>query len=116
MRNKLSLLCVCVLVIFALISCKKEIITCTITSPADEAIFKENQSIPVLVEASTTKGSIIQVQIFIDDDPIASLTETPYEFTIPANTIPVGIHTLAAMAYTSEGNREVAAIFITITK
>jgi hypothetical protein len=113
MKNRFFFLSV--FLILTLSNCKKEKITCIITSPEDFAVFSEDQSIPVTVEASTTKGSIIQVQIFVNDSAILSLTAAPYHFTIPPKTISVGnMITLSAVAYSSEGNQEVAAIFIDV--
>jgi len=112
MKNKLFFLSV--LCLLTLNSCKNEKMTCIITSPKADAIFSEYQSIPITVEASTTKGSIIQVQIVVDDEVIESLTKPPYNFTIPSGTIPVGMHILSAEAFSSGGNSEVAAIYITI--
>jgi hypothetical protein len=90
-----------------------------ITSPIPDpdegsAVFYENQSIPVTVEASTTKGSIKQVVIYVDDDVIDSKLSPPYNFTIAEWTIQPGLHALTAVAYSSEGNSEVAEIYITI--
>jgi len=95
--------------------CKKEVITCTITYPENNAVFPINQSIPVTVEASTTKGSIIQVQLTFDNSAIQSLTEPPYNFTIPADSVStLGIHTICVEAYNSEKMREAAFISISI--
>jgi len=68
----------------------------------------------VIVEASTNKGSIIQVQILVDGEVIESRTESPYHFTIPPYTVPVGMRTLSAEAYSSERNLEVDAMLIKI--
>ncbi|MCL2167988.1 MAG: Ig-like domain-containing protein [Lentimicrobiaceae bacterium] len=112
MKNKLFLLFF--LFIFILNSCVKEKIVCTITSPAENSMFSLSQSIEVNVEASTTKGSIIQVQLLVDDEAIQSLTKEPYQFTIPPKTIPVGLHLITAVAYNSMNNQEVANVYITI--
>ena len=112
---KYRLFFLCVFTLLALSSCKNEQITITITSPADGAIFSRNQSVPVNVKASTTKGSIIQVQIFIDDsEPFASRTATPYNFIIPPDTMSAGLHIISATAYSSGKNQEMAAIMIKI--
>ncbi|MCL1850565.1 MAG: Ig-like domain-containing protein [Bacteroidetes bacterium] len=116
MKNKLFFLSV--ILLFTLSSCN-EVITCTITSPVPDAEgkleFYKHQEIPVTVEASTTKGSIIQVEILVDEDVIQSLTKPPYNFTIPENTIEPGLHhILTAVAFSSRGNREVSAMYFTI--
>ena len=116
MKQKLLLLWIASLLLFS--SCN-EVITCIITSPApttlDEFVaFYENQSIFVSVDASTTKNTIRQVQLFVDEDVIFSTLTSPYNFTIPPGTIAPGLHILSAVAHSSGGNREVAAIYINI--
>ena len=113
MKSKQILLCVFTLLLFTLSSCKEEKIKCKITSPENEAEFWRSQSIPVTVEASTNKGSLIQVQILLDDQVIGSCVDTPYHFTIPAKTASTGMHYLTAAAYSSD-NLEVNNIFIII--
>jgi len=113
MKHKLILLSVFSFILITISSCKEEKIKCEITSPKNEAEFWESQSIPVTVDASTNKGSLIQVQIFVDDKVVESRTEPPYEFTIPAKTVSPGMHYLTAAAYSSN-NQEVHSIFIII--
>jgi len=115
MKNKFLILYITILSILALNSCNNEAITCKITSPKNEAEFwkKRDIVIPVTVSATTNRGSIIQVQVFIDDDVVGSLTEPPYNFTIPIDSLPARTHYLTAVAYSSS-NQEVDAIFITI--
>ena len=100
--------------LFIFCGCVKEVIECNITTPENYATFLKYESIRVDVEASTTKGSIIQVVLLVDDKVIDSLREEPYNFTIPPDTISAGEHILYAAAYNSQQNREVAMIHITI--
>jgi hypothetical protein len=93
------------------------VITCVITTPKADAEFNQYQTIYVNVEASTNKGSIIQVQIIVDDEIRKSYSRpmpSAYNDTILPGTLPVGLHVLSAVAYSSEGNSEVAAIYFTI--
>ena len=113
MKFKQILLCVFTLLLFTLSSCKEEKIKCKIISPENEAEFWKSEIIPVTVEASINKGSLLQVEIFVDDSVIVSRTEPPYNFTIPAKTISPGLHYLTAVAYSSN-NQEVDNIFIKI--
>ena len=115
MKHKLILLSVFTVLLFTLSSCKEEKIKCKITSPKNEAEFWKSESIPVTVEASTNKGSIIQVEIFVDDQVIASRVDTPYHFTIPAKAAAPGMRYLTAVAYNSD-NWEVDNLFIIINE
>jgi hypothetical protein len=81
--------------------------------------FSENESIPVTVEASTTKGAILQVDISVLDkndtiEVIKSFLSQPYQFTIQPKTLKPGLHVLTAVAFSSEGNRETDAMYLTI--
>ncbi|MCL2245951.1 MAG: Ig-like domain-containing protein [Lentimicrobiaceae bacterium] len=116
MRHKLFFLCVTIL--FTLSSCTEKL-TCNITSPKADAgkdypEFFENEFIYVTVEASTNKGSILQVQMFADNNPGKSCTETPYRDTILPRTFTAGIHSISAVAYSSQGNTEIDAIYVKI--
>jgi len=108
--------------LFTLSSCKNEDITCimTIFTPSlaeDMLVFWEHQAIEVSVEASTTKGSIMQVEIIVDEEEvIESALVRPYNFTVPPNSMEAGLHSLSAVVYTSSGNRAVAAQYIKIQK
>ena len=118
---KYKLLLIFFATLFTLSSCKDEDITCnmTINTPSlaeDMLVFWEHQAIEVSVEASTTKGSIIQAEIIIDYDVIESTLVSPYNFTVPPNSMDVGLHTLSAVVYTSSGNRAVDAQHIKIQK
>jgi len=115
MKYKLILLSILSLLLATLSSCKEEKVKCKITSPENEAEFWESESIPVTVESSINKGSLLQVEIFVDDKVIESRTEPPYNFTLKAETVSPGLHYLTAVAYGSE-NQEVDNIFILIKK
>jgi hypothetical protein len=92
----------------------------TIFTPSlaeDMLVFWEHQAIEVSVKASTTKGSITQVQIVIDEEErIESDLVLPYNFTVPPYCMDAGLHTLTAVVYTSSGNRAVDAQYIQIQK
>jgi len=115
MKSKLFFLSVFLLL--TLSSCSEKL-TCKILSPESDAKFNKGEAIYVSVEASTNKGSILQVQIYIDEDQDhpKSFTEPPYEYTIFPDTLSLGFHSISAAAYSSEGNREVAAIYIKIVE
>ena len=111
MKNKLLIFCIGVLSIILLCNCNNEKITCKIISPENGAEFWKTQDIPVSVEATINKGSLIQVQIFLDDMVIGTLTEPPYDFTIKTNNVSARVHGITAVAYSSS-NQEVDAILI----
>jgi len=120
MKYKLLLLFIATL--FTLSSCKNEDITCIMSintqSIVDDIIvFWDYQTIEVSVEASTTKGSIIQVEIRVDEEEVIEFAlVSPYNFTVPPNSMEAGLHTLTAVVYTSSGNRAVDAQYIKIQK
>ena len=120
MKYKLLLLFIATL--FTLSSCKNEDITCIMSintqSIVDDIIvFWDYQTIEVSVEASTTKGSIIQVEIRVDEEEVIEFAlVSPYNFTVPPNSMEAGLHTLTAVVYTSSGNRAVDAQYIQIQK
>ena len=121
MKYKLILLCLATLFTFS--SCKNEEITCkmeiktdSIDAEAEYPVFWEYQPILVSVVGNTTKGSVIQIEIIVDDEVIESVSEHSYNFTIPSNRIEPGLHSLSAVVFTSSGNSAVNAQYITIKK
>jgi hypothetical protein len=115
MKSKLFFLAI--LSFFALCSCNKEKITLNIVSPKDGAVFSKNASIEVNINATTQKGHITQVILFVDTLTTYYSTEAPYDFIIPENTfLEKGWYSLSAMAYSSEGVQEGDGIYIEITK
>jgi len=83
----------------------------------DGETFKMYEEIKVNVTAETKKGSIIQVQLTVDNFTTMSLSARPYNFQIPAYTFEKeGIYFLSVMAYSTEGVQEGAAIEIIIEK
>jgi len=113
MKNKFLIFCIGFLSLFAFNSCITEVITCKILLPQSGAEFWQRETISVFVEASTNKGTIVQVQVFVGDNVLGSLTTPPYNFIIPTDSLSTGIHYLTAVAY-SASNQEIDAIFITI--
>ena len=112
MKYKLLLLFIATL--FAFSSCNKDKITLAIVSPENNAVFSKGELIDVVVTATTQKGSIIQVQLFVDGWEHHSLTDKPYHFTVPTDTLSVGLHFLTAIAHSSEGVMEGESVDIYI--
>jgi len=102
--------------LFVLSSCTKETVSCQITSPREGSYFTQNAFIDVIVEASTTKGSIIQVQLMIDNESFKSVIDTPYTFVIPEYTFEPGLHYITAIAYNTNRVQETSSVLINITE
>ena len=102
-----------ILFLLTLSSCNEKI-TCTIISPAADEEFSIYEPIYINVEASTNKGSILQVQIFLGDSIKKSFVVPPYKDTIPPQFLSPGFHDITAAAYSSEGNTATDALYIKI--
>jgi hypothetical protein len=117
---KIRILFLSIFSLFLLCSCTKEIVTCEIISPKEGESFSKFQPIEVVVEASTTKGSIIQVQVstgeFLHDIFTSKDTISPYNFIISNETFEPGPHYITAVAFNSNQMRETSAVLIFITE
>ena len=112
---KYKLFFLAILSFFLLSSCNKDKITLEIVSPADNAEFSIYDEINVIVTATTKKGTINQVQLYVDRIETISLTTKPFNFIIPERTFPkAGEYYLSVIAYSSEGVQEGTAINIII--
>jgi hypothetical protein len=101
--------------LLAFCACNKDKINLSIITPSEGDTLSMAKAIDVVVEASTRKGSIIQVYLAVDTIYSKSITTAPYIFTIPAKTFTVeGLYPLAVNAYSSEGVREGVAFYIYI--
>jgi hypothetical protein len=101
--------------IFALSSCNKDKIILNITAPAKGATFSVTDDIEVNVTATTHKGSITQVILFVDFLDTLYLVNKPYDFLIHKNTFKKdGVYYLSVMAYSTEGVQEGTTIDIII--
>jgi hypothetical protein len=76
--------------------------TCTITNPQDNAPFTVNMDISIMVVAADEDGTIVEVQLFIDNVAHSVKKELPYNFTINAGELSEGAHTLKAVAKDNE--------------
>jgi hypothetical protein len=85
-----------------------------IISPKDGDGISMYEDIEIIVSATTEKGSILQVQLFVDTMPPQSRTNRPYNFTIPAGTLSVGFHPISVIAYSSRQIQEGESIYIEI--
>jgi len=69
----------------------------SITSPADSSIYVTGSSIPINATASDVDGTIISVELYINDVRIDSITAEPYSYTW--TNVPEGEHIIKVIAY-----------------
>lgn len=83
----------------SLLSClKNEPPVCSITTPAEGSVFHTSDSIPVTIEAQDEDGFISEVNIFFEDEKIATLLDPPYNFVIPSAPDSAGEYSILVTA------------------
>lgn len=75
----------------------------TITNPPDGAIFGNTDNFQVNTIASTTTGSVTNVQLFDGPTLLRSFSTTPYNFTVAGFAFTLGTHTLTSVAKDNSG-------------
>lgn len=55
----------------------------TLDEPAAGETFTKDQNIPITANASHSTGTITKVTFYVNDEPVAALTEEPYSFELP---------------------------------
>tara|TARA_R110000823_G_scaffold132777_1_gene261153 strand:+ start:13281 stop:16172 length:2892 start_codon:yes stop_codon:yes gene_type:complete len=75
----------------------------TITEPTSEGYFLPNEDIVVTADTSNQASSIAQVELLLDGQTLAVLTEPP--FTTTLTSVALGTYTFEAIATDSNGNR-----------
>lgn len=125
LKNTYSLMIISCLISLMIISCQDKTIpaphsdnhvpACTITSPVNNQMFNTTDSIVVMVAASDTDGSIAKVELYIDN-VLNGVPKTvaPYNFTLPADTLTPGNHSIRATATDNKGATKNATINILI--
>jgi hypothetical protein len=88
--------------------------TCSITNPAEETHFKENENIPVIVVAEDEDGYIVQVHLYVDNVGHSGKNEFPYNFTINARELSIGAHALKVIAIDNQGAKAEATVNIIV--
>ena len=88
--------------------------TCRITAPLNHAEFYVDESISVSVAAEDPDGSIVEVQLYVDNVAHSVTTTVPYTFTINAEELSTETHTLRAVATDNDGANGEASIVIKI--
>jgi len=69
----------------------------SITSPADSNVYVTGSSIPINATASDVDGTIVSVELYINDVRIDSITAEPYSYTW--TNVPEGEHIIKMIAY-----------------
>jgi uncharacterized protein YfiM (DUF2279 family) len=89
--------------------------TCSITSPMENAQFYTNESISVAVVAEDADGTVAEVKLYVDNAGYSSKTDFPYNFTINANFLTAGLHTIKAVAKDNRGaSSDEASVTVTV--
>jgi glucose/arabinose dehydrogenase/plastocyanin len=86
----------------------------TLTNPPDNATFGNTDSITIGASTSETGGSVTNVQFFDDAAPLRSVSSSPYRFL---TTLPLGLHTLSAVASDDQGATATSApVHVTVAR
>jgi len=88
--------------------------TCTITSPKDGAELSINEDIIVNVEAKDPDGSIVTVNVYLNNVQYGAALTEPYSVIIPSVVLTQGKHTIKAVAIDNEGAQAEASITVNI--
>ncbi len=77
--------------------------TVAITNPANNSVFSDTATIPIVATASDTLGSIVSVEFFVaDTQKIGEATTSPYSMTW--TNIPPNRYTITALATNDQGH------------
>lgn len=82
-------------------------------TPTSDA-FLPVSNILIDIEASTVTGSIVNVELFLDDESIAVLYDSPYQFTWNTEEENIGYHHLKAIATSDNALQGIALASINI--
>ena len=86
-----------------------------ITAPANGATVSAPAVVTAAATASDTDGFIRQVDFHLNGTRVATLTNSPYGFSV--TNAPVGVHTIAAVAFDNLGLASTSApVSITVTR
>lgn len=78
----------------------------TIAEPTSQGYFLPNDDIVVTAVTSNPQSSIAQVELLLDGQTLAVLTQPPYTTTM--TSVPQGIYTFEAIATDSNGDRYIS--------
>lgn len=80
--------------------------TVTIQTPTNNTSFKQGEVVKIVVLASDLEGSVTKVEFFDGETKLGEDVEAPFEFDIVDAS--VGIHSITAKAFDSEGTEGVS--------
>ncbi len=87
------------ILIFTYLSCSKnQPPKCKILSPLNNTLVRSNDTVNIHIEANDPDGTIITVNVYLDNIEIKSFTEKPFELEFPTIDMPFGEKTLKATA------------------
>lgn len=98
-----------ILFIFFTFSCdnstesKNQPPNCSILSPSVGSIYKQGDTIDIVVDAKDEDGYIIEVRFYLNDNPHGSDNEFPYVYSISTMNLNSGDHIITVMAIDNEG-------------
>jgi len=80
----------------------------SITSPSTNSRFYSGDNIDIKINASSPDGQVARVELFRGNSRIATLTQSPYNFTW--RNAPLGRHNLVARAFDDRGAQTNSAV------
>jgi len=83
--------------------------TVAISSPSDGATV--SGTVPV---QGTSSGNLSKVQLLVDWKPLETVSTSPFNFSWDTSGVKAGPHTVAAMAYTTEGTSACYAVSLQV--
>ncbi|MCL2097619.1 MAG: Ig-like domain-containing protein [Bacteroidales bacterium] len=120
-KNYLFLIKTCVVLsLFFAVACSGDdsiqTPVCKITNPLNNAEFSITEdNIEIAVTVNPAGGTIVEVQLMIDNVEYSVKTTAPYNFTVSTDDLAFGTHTLKAIAQNHQGTTgESAAVSITV--
>jgi len=114
---KKVLICImCVFFALVIYTCEEENKrpTCNIITPSNNATFYKGDIIIISVEATDPDGTILEIQLVIDDIGITSLQTFPYNYEWITASETEGSHEIEVTAIDNKGGKNSSIIHVTI--
>lgn len=95
-------------IMFAIIfiGCNKPKITCEIVKPTPNATFDIGEFIDLAVTVDVANTTIDEVQIYLDNAGYAKKNFFPFNFKIDTKDMKKGLHTIRAVAFAKNGDKD----------
>lgn len=81
--------------------------TVAITSPANNATYKQGEVMTITASASDLDGQVVRVEFYEDGNKIGEDTSAPFSFSW--NNAPIGTHALTAKAFDNDESQNTSA-------